>query len=162
AWVRQDMTRLALHRPVAAVNCACDGVNYLTSPEAVAQCFAAVWRALLPGGFFVFDISTQEKLVAMDGELYGLDEDDVAYLWRNEMDPATRVLTMDITLFVSRGGGLFERLEETHHQRAHTHEELIEALARAGFVNVQAFSGLTGSPPQAGDLRRRYTAYRPE
>lgn len=162
AWVRQDMTRLALHRPVAAVNCACDGVNYLTSPEAVAQCFAAVWRALLPGGFFVFDISTQEKLAAMDGELYGLDEDDVAYLWRNEMDPATRVLTMDITLFVSRGGGLFERLEETHRQRAHTHEELIEALARAGFVNVQAFSGLTGSPPQAGDLRRRYTAYRPE
>ncbi len=162
AWVRQDMASLALHRPVSAVNCACDGVNYLTSPAAVAQCFAAVYRALLPGGLFVFDVSTEAKLTSMDGELYGLDEDDVAYLWRNELDLKTRVLTMDITLFVDRGDGLFERMEETHRQRAHTHEELMNALERAGFERIQAFSGLSQSPLQEGDLRRRYTAYRPE
>ncbi len=162
AWVCQDMTRLALHRPVAAVNCACDGVNYLTNPQAVARCFEAVYRALRPGGFFVFDVSTEEKLTSMDGEFYGLDEDDVAYLWRNELDPVSRVLTMDITLFVGRRDGLFERMEETHRQRAHTHSELMEALERAGFEKVQAFSGLTQDAPKATDLRRRYTAYRPK
>ena len=45
------------------------------------------------GRDFVEVFNAEAKLMSMDGELYGLDEDDVAYLWRNELDLKTRVLT---------------------------------------------------------------------
>lgn len=45
-----DMERFALPRKVEAVFCACDGVNYLTSPDKVRRCFAGVFESLKPGG----------------------------------------------------------------------------------------------------------------
>lgn len=55
-FVRQDMRKLLLHRPMDAVFCACDGVNYLTTPEDARAFFAAAYRALRPGGGLFFSI----------------------------------------------------------------------------------------------------------
>jgi len=161
AWICQDMTNFVLHRPVKAVNCACDGVNYLTDMQQVHTFFNAVYRALVPGGIFIFDVSTRNKLEAMDGQLYGLDEDDIAYLWRNELDKDTHVLTMDITFFIEQEDGLFERLDELHHQRAHSMQELSDELINCGFALKGIYSGLTDQPACEKDLRHRYVAVKP-
>ena len=49
-FVCQDMTRLALPRPVDALVCACDGVNYLTSDRRALAFFQAAHRSIRPGG----------------------------------------------------------------------------------------------------------------
>ena len=48
AFVRQNMTALTLPRPVDAIVCACDGVNYLASPGDLSA--AACWPLTYPPG----------------------------------------------------------------------------------------------------------------
>jgi ubiquinone/menaquinone biosynthesis C-methylase UbiE len=157
-WINRDMRSFRVPLPVEAITCACDGVNYLTTFKQVEQCFFSVYRALIPGGLFLFDISTPKKLTAMDGQLFALDEDETAYIWRNRMNPTTGVLTMDITFFQDRGDGLFERFEEIHRQRAHSREEICRALANQGFAVRAVYGELGQSLADDGALRNRYLA----
>jgi ubiquinone/menaquinone biosynthesis C-methylase UbiE len=50
---------LSLHRPVDALLCACDGVNYLTGMADVRAFFRSAAAAIKPGGIFLFDISSR-------------------------------------------------------------------------------------------------------
>ena len=47
--VCQDMCRLQLHRPVDALVCPCDGVNYLVEDSQVAAFFRRAYALLKPG-----------------------------------------------------------------------------------------------------------------
>ena len=79
--VREDMTKLTLPRPVDAIVCGCDGVNYLTSDQAVLAFFRRAYASLRPGGAFAFDISSPYKLESVIGNgFFGEERDDVAYL----------------------------------------------------------------------------------
>lgn len=99
-FVRQDIRAMRVHRPADGIVCACDAVNYLLEDKGLASFLACARRSLRKGGALLFDVSSEEKLRAMDGQLYGEETDDSAYLWTNEVDEGTRVITMDITLFI--------------------------------------------------------------
>ena len=51
---------------------------------------------------------------------------------------------MDLTFFIRRDDGLYERKEETHFQYAHTEEEVVAALKEAGFARVETEGHLGG------------------
>ena len=157
-FVRQDMRALELPRPVDAVIACCDAVNYLVSPSDALAFFRAAHRALKPGGVLAFDVSSEAKLRGMDGEFYGEERDDLAYLWQNAMDPETRVLTMDLTFFVEEKSGLYRRFGERHLQRAHSEEEITRWLAEAGFSDVHVYGDRTMDPPAPGEARLHFTA----
>lgn len=148
-FVRQDMREVALHRPVDAVLCSCDGFNYLTESADVDAAMAAVHRALKKGGYFLFDVSTREKLSAMGSQFFGEEEDEVAYLWENRYDGDTCCLAMDITFFIREDAGrdLFRRQREIHIQRGHSPEELTAALERAGFDVIAVEEAFTRHAP---------------
>ena len=158
--VQQDMRRLDLHHEVEAVLCACDGLNYMTTPEDLRQALGSVCRVLRPGGLFLFDVSTREKLQAMDGEFYGEEEENVAYLWENRFDQASQCLTMDITFFfqVDAARDLFRRQRELHVQRGHSREELEAALTAAGFAVQTVEEAFTRRSPAPGCQRIQITA----
>lgn len=158
--VQQDMRRLDLHHEVEAVLCACDGLNYMTTPEDLRQALGSVCRVLRPGGLFLFDVSTREKLQAMDGEFYGEEEENVAYLWENRFDQASQCLTMDITFFfqVDAARDLFRRQRELHVQRGHSREELEAALTAAGFAVQAVEEAFTRHSPAPGCQRIQITA----
>ena len=61
-FVRQDMRKLHLHRPMDAILATCDGVNYLLTDEDLLDFFRAAYASLRPGGGLFFDISTPYKL----------------------------------------------------------------------------------------------------
>ena len=158
--VQQDMRRLDLHHEVEAVLCACDGLNYMTTPEDLRQALGSVCRVLRPGGLFLFDVSTREKLQAMDGEFYGEEEENVAYLWENRFDQASQCLTIDITFFfqVDAARDLFRRQRELHVQRGHSREELEAALTAAGFAVQTVEEAFTRHSPAPGCQRIQITA----
>ena len=139
--IEGDMRTFSLHKPVDAVVCFCDGINYLTTPEDVEKTFASAFCALKPRGKLLFDVSSAHKLRAMAGQLYSEDTDAVTYIWRNAFDEKTQCLTMDLTFFCAQGEQ-YLRFDETHVQRAHTREELCAWLEKAGFfANVtEAYS----------------------
>lgn len=157
-WLLMDMRGFRVHGTADAAVCACDGVNYLTSIADVDRCFARVSAALRDGGWFLFDVSSRDKLLSMDGQFYGQETDSAACLWRNRLDAAREVLTMDMTFFIDDGSGRYERTREVHRQRAHGAGELSDALVRAGFDPPDAYGAFTLRPPAAGDRRIQFAA----
>ena len=153
-FVCQDMRELSIHRPVEAVLCCCDGVNYLTSKEDVCAFFRAAYNALQPGGALAFDLSSRYKLRdKMGNSFFGEERDEVAYLWQNQYDEAEDVILMDLTFFVRREDGLYERFTEQHEQRAHTDVEILTWLAECGFEGACVYGDRNFDPP-ASDCER--------
>ncbi|MCL1796048.1 MAG: class I SAM-dependent methyltransferase, partial [Clostridia bacterium] len=61
-FVRQDMRRLRLHRPVDCVFSCCDAINYLCTPGDAQTFFRTAYASVRPGGGVFFDLSTDYKL----------------------------------------------------------------------------------------------------
>lgn len=158
-FVRMDMTQLTLAHPVDAVVCGCDGVNYLTSDRRVRAFFEAAHRSLRPGGVLAFDVSSAYKLKEVLGDaFFGEERDEAAYLWQNTLDGD--VVTMDLTFFIRRADGLYERVTETHRQKAHTAENLTKILNETGFKNVQIYGDQTFDAPKKDEMRLHFSAIR--
>ena len=159
-FIRQDMRKLTLHRPVRAVLACCDAVNYLTAEADVKAFFLRARDSLQPGGVIAFDISSPAKLFPMADGFYGEDRGDVAYLWKNTYDAGSRVLSMDLTFFARREDGLFRRFDELHRQRVHEPGEITKWLGECGFSDVRCYGDQTTVSPTETDQRIHFTAKR--
>jgi len=152
----QPMERLDLYGTIDACVCCLDSVNYVTDPKKLQKAFARVHLFLMPGGLFLFDINTPEKLQSLDGQIF-LDETEDAYcVWRAEYSRRTCSYFMDI--FQREQGGLWRRGEELHQERAYTVQELTGFLEQAGFCEVRVFGNLKLRPPKPGEDRVFFTA----
>lgn len=160
-FTAQDMTKLELPRPVDAIVCACDGVNYLTEQGATAEFFSAAHAAIKSGGCLAFDISSRYKLENVVGNgFFGEERDDVAYIWSNRLNPETHIVEMDLTFFVEQENGLYRRFEEKHCQRAHSAEEIVKALEESGFTDIKVYGNMSFDAPAADEQRIHFTAIR--
>lgn len=160
-FTAQDMTELTLPRPVDALVCACDGVNYLTEPQSVEKFFRAAHASLKPGGCLAFDISSRHKLENVIGNsFFGEEREELAYIWSNSLDADRHIVDMDLTFFVRQEGGLYRRFSEKHRQRAHSADELEKALLACGFENVEIYGDKTFDAPKQADLRIHFAAVR--
>jgi Methylase involved in ubiquinone/menaquinone biosynthesis len=151
-FVCQRMEKLRLPAPVDLVVCCLDGVNYVTEPAALRETFARVYKALNPGGLFLFDINSEAKLRGLDGQVF-LDEDEEVFcLWRAEYDAAARLCTYGMDIFQKRGR-LWERNREEHQEYAYRTEELTAWLNEAGFINVHAYADRKLEAPAPDEQR---------
>lgn len=156
-WILQKMQHLRLPQPVDAVCCCLDSVNYVTRPADLQQAFRRVFDALTPGGVFVFDINTPEKLQGLDGQVF-LDENETTYcVWRAEFSPKKRLCRYGIDLFC-REGALWRRSREEHTEYAYTPEELTQYLTAAGFASVAIYGDRTLRAPEEHALRIYFAA----
>lgn len=154
----QDMVRFTLLEPVDAVVCCLDSINYVTHPAQLRRAFRQVYRALRPGGLFLFDAKTPAALEKADGQTY-LDETDEVYcVWRGEYNPRRRVCGYGIDLFALQPDGSWLRDGEYHEEFAYTAEELTSYLTEAGFSNIRSYGELKMSAPKGGDYRIFFTA----
>lgn len=156
----RDMCNIDLHHAMDAINCSCDGVNYLTKDADVLRFFKSAYDHLRAGGVLTFDISSAEKLCSMAGQFYAEDRGDIAYIWNNTMTDG--ILEMDLAFFTRRQDGLYVRTDEMHHQKAHEKKTLIELLKQAGFCDIACYGFGTMEEPKTGDMRIVFIAAKPE
>ena len=148
---------------MSAVVCACDGVNYLLTKKDVGAFFDSAFAALKPNGAMLFDVSSAYKLeCVLGGQTYGEDTSECAYLWQNAFDPESRLIEMNLSFFVPDGAGKYTRFTERHVQRAHTVEELLEALDKNGFSKCRAYEAFTASEISAANERIQFAAAKQE
>ena len=159
-FVLMDMRRARVPRPVDAVVCCCDGVNYLTSEGEVMSFFLHARECLKPGGAIAFDISSEGKLLSMKDAFFGEERDNVAYLWQNSFDDASRRINMSLTFFIETEGGLYRRVDEEHVQRAHSVPEIETWLIDANFRDIKTYGDRRFAPPTDADARIHFTAIR--
>ena len=156
-FVRMDMRSLAAGKKQDCVLACCDGVNYLTSRGDVKRFFASANAVLKPGGLLLFDVSSRYKLENILGNNCFCEEgEELAYMWRNAYDPETKLIEMRLSFF-KRRDGLYERLDETHIQRAHSVREIGSWLEEAGF-GYEAYSFGTREEPKEDDERIQFSA----
>lgn len=160
-FVRMDARELELPRPVDAILCACDGVNYLSSPEGARAFFKRAHASLHPGGALAFDVSTGHKFACeLDGRAFGEDREDLCFLWTNDYNAKSLLCHMELTIFSRVADGRFSRSFEVHTQRAHSPDELRAWLEEAGFSGVEILSEMTMEPWRETDSRHHIVAIR--
>ena len=130
---------------VTAIN---DCINYVPKTK-LDFALKNVNAALKKDGVFLFDISSERKFrEKIANTVCADDRDDVTYLSFNRTEGDK--VTMDVTLFVKRKDGAFERKDETHTQYIYTEEEICAALKRNGFALVK-IEGHLGEDKNASD-----------
>lgn len=158
-FICQPMQRLRLPEPVDAVFCLLDSINYLDKPEDCRKTFERVFKALKPGGVFLFDINTPEKLRGLDGQVF-LDENEESYcVWRAEFDEGENRCYYGIDLFRKEGEN-WKRSFEQHCEYAYDPQELAVWLAEAGFRRVEQYGDCRMDAPAAGEQRIYFAAYK--
>lgn len=151
-FVCQQLQRLHLPRGVDLAVCALDSMDYIIDPEDCQQAIARIYKALNPGGMFIFDVNTPQKLKAMDGQVF-LDENEDTYcVWRGEFDRETNICSYGMDLF-QRKGNLWQRSFEEHQEYAYSAEQLVSYLRKAGFTGIEVFGDRRLEAPDAQDLR---------
>lgn len=154
----QSMEQLDLYGTIDACVCCLDSVNYVTSPQKLERAFQRVHTFLMPGGLFVFDVNTPDKLRALDGQVF-LDESADAYcVWRADYSARRRVCTYGMDLFTLEPDGRWSRAEELHEEYAYEPDELEALLNRAGFSRIKQYGERKLRAPKAGEGRIFFAA----
>ena len=157
-FLHQAMEELDLYGTIDACVCCLDSVNYVTRSGKLARAFQRVHTFLMPGGLFLFDINTPDKLRGLDGQMF-LDEMEDAYcVWRADYAPRRRICTYGMDIFQRTEGDLWQRWEEVHEEFAYEPEELEQMLRQAGFRQIKQFGELRMRAPRAGEGRIFFAA----
>ncbi len=151
-FVCQPLQELHLPRGVDLAVCALDSMDYITEPEDCKRAVKRVYKALNPGGCFIFDVNTPEKLRAMDGQIFLDENEDVYCVWRGEFDGDTNICSYGMDLFQYRDG-LWERSFEEHREYAYSAEQLVGYLRDAGFTKIQVYADRCFEKPRPGEQR---------
>lgn len=131
------------------------------SPAALRAIFRKVYRALRPGGLFVFDLAEPGR----DRSGRGRDGVPQTRAWhapdwtvtvRAVEDPRTQVLIREITTF-HRHGKTWRRSDEVHRLRLHRAADVAAILRGCGFTAriVRGYGALRFPPCFAGFVARR-------
>ena len=156
-FVCQQLQKLQLPRGVDMAVCALDGLDYILNPEECRQAVQRVYKALNPGGIFIFDVNTPEKLRAMDGQIFVDEDDDVFCLWRGEFDEETNIFSYGMDLF-QRQGESWQRSFEEHREYAYSAEQLRAYLKEAGFTHIRVYGDGELRSPVEGEQRIYFSA----
>ena len=151
-FVCQMLQQLHLPKGVDLAVCALDSLNYITDPEDCREAIRRVYKALNPGGCFIFDVNTPEKLRAMDGQMFLDEDEDVYCVWRGEFDDETNICSYGMDLF-QRIGATWIRSYEEHREYAYSQQQLADFLKEAGFSGIEVFADRQLCPPRQGEQR---------
>ena len=156
-FIRQRLQDLFLPKGVDMAVCALDGLDYILDPADCKEAIRRVYKTLNPGGIFIFDVNTPEKLRAMDGQVFLDEDDDVYCVWRGEFDGQTNICSYGMDLF-QRHGDVWQRSFEEHQEYAYTAEQLTGYLRSAGFTRIRVYADGKLEAPGAGEQRIYFSA----
>ncbi|MBI1356046.1 MAG: methyltransferase domain-containing protein [Acidobacteria bacterium] len=149
-----DAREFVLPQPVAGALATFDSMNHLPTLEGLRQVFERVFQALLPGGWFLFDINTHEGFEYAADETYAVTAADHVGIVRSLYDAATRTGTSWITLFEPAEGGLWARRDLEIPEYCHPTGQVVAAIEAAGFRKPRIFDATEdfGMPKAEGRL----------
>ena len=151
-FICQPLQELRLYKGVDLAVCALDSLDYITEPGDCKEAIRRIYKALNPGGIFIFDVNTPEKLRAMDGQVFLDEDEDVYCVWRGEFDQETNICSYGMDLF-QRRGAVWERSFEEHREYAYSASQLKAYLKAAGFTSIAVYADREFAAPGDGEQR---------
>lgn len=156
-YLNQNMEVMELDSPVDAFISVCDSLNYLVQEEQMEAVFRRVEKYLKPGGYFIFDLKTAYCYRNVIGNQTWVEQDEeVSYIWDNYFYEDQDINEYMLTIFRKQPDtDLYERVEESHYQRAYQIDQLKLLLEEAGLTFVESFDEDMINPVQE-DSERMY------
>ena len=151
-FICQALQELRLPKAVDLAVCALDSLDYITDPHDCREAIRRIYKCLNPGGIFIFDVNTPEKLRAMDGQVFLDEDDDVYCVWRGEFNEETNICSYGMDLF-QRQGDYWERSFEEHCEYAYSQEQLTGFLKEAGFTHIEVYADRLFEKPRENEQR---------
>ncbi len=133
-----DARRFSVGSRFAAALSTYDSLNHILDPRELDGAFSSVWRALVPGGLFVFDMNTEESFETLWCGSTGTVEETAAGITRASYDPVQKIGRADLTLFRLVEGTTWGRSDITVLERCYPVEDVTAALGRVGFTGIEA------------------------
>jgi SAM-dependent methyltransferase len=147
-YLCQDMREFELYGTVRAVVSTCDTMNYLLTPDDFIRTLRLVNNYLDPGGLFLFDLNTLYKFREIMGNTTIAESgEEASFIWDNFFDGDTGRNEYDLTLFIRRPDGLYERRTEVHEEQGYTIGQVKGFLEAAGMEFVRVYDADTGEEP---------------
>ena len=158
-YLCQSMDRLDLYGTVEAAVCCLDSLNYLTDVRTLRRTLQRLHLFVAPGGVFIFDINTPQKLRSLDGQIFLDEREDVYCVWRTEFEKRSRICTFGMDIFRLEGDA-WQRYAEEHREKAWEVEELTALLREAGFGHIRTWGDCRLRAPKAEEERIYFTCIR--
>lgn len=156
-FVHADMRDFVLPEPVDGAVCLFDSLNYLLELNDIRCAFRCVHRCLRPGGLFVFDVNTPERLASIPSETTVFEGSDYFLVWSDIWDPDNRWWQVNLTGFI-RKGNTWERFDEIHKERAFPIEDLSRLLRETGFSVLAVYDSGSFKPASSFTARAYFVA----
>ncbi len=160
-FVKGCMEDFTADRQFDAAVCLFDSLNYLLEPKDVQSCFRSVFRALNPGGCFVFDVNTRLRLSTIPTDISVYQGPWYFVVWSDLWDEEREWWQVTLTGFLKHNG-TWCRFDEIHRERAFPLETLAAWLESAGFVVKGVYESNTLKPASMTTLRAYFAAQKPE
>ena len=158
SFTRATLDDLGRDTPFDAVVLVYDGLNYLTSTEAVAACFERVANVLRPGGVAVIDQATLANSEDHDAEFTDRGTaGGTSYVRHSVYDAADHLHRTTFEL-VHEG----RRVREEHVQRTYAPRTIARLFHQSSLQVRAAYDGFTLTPAHARSHRVHWVLERPE
>lgn len=155
----QEMEELDLYGTVDAALSSLDSISYLDGFGALDKTLSRLRFFVRPGGLFIFDVNTEAKFRAIDGQCFMRDGEDDVCIWRAAYDAHNRRCLMMVDVFAAEGV-LWSRSFEEHEEYAFSPNEIKTALEKNGFSLEASYDELREAPPHEESMRVFYVARR--
>ncbi len=149
-FLRQDMRKLKLPRRVRLVTSMFDTLNHVSSAEELLATFRAIHSALLPGGYFMFDLNNEHCYSTLWTQDEEIRHEDFTLLLENSFDAASGRATSVVTL-TPRGAG--DAMTEVVEERLFPTAEVYALLEKVGFRVCLCEEFSFPDVPEAGLLK---------
>lgn len=160
-FYQQDLRELHLAEKHDLALCLYDSLNYILEGEDLELVFRRVKEAVPEGGLFIFDMNSYYRLSHLNSGASLIEREGLVLFWNNEYIPDPGIWQITLTGFLKRGG-LWERFDEVHQERAYLTEEIIQRLRGAGWQLEAAYTAYTVFPVQETTARIYFVARKPE
>ncbi len=140
-FVVQNVCEMSLRERFDAAISTFDSLNHILTLEALGQAFQRVHEALKRDGIFVFDMNLHEAY-AQDLSQWSVDiHDNSVGMVRGNYDAATRRARTELIWFArsATDRNCWQQKRSVVEQQCYTREAILEALAGAGFRDIQAW-----------------------
>lgn len=159
--VEMDMRDLTGLPQYDAITCYADSLCYLDDEVSVQATFNAVANHLTAKGTFLFDVITPYQTDEVyPGYMYNYETEDhsQAFMWESfQNDEVKHGVIHDLAFFNRLANGHYERIGETHYERAYDLKTIKSLLAQAGFTKVRVESDFGRQPFTEKTMRWFFT-----
>lgn len=112
-----------------------DVINYIIDENKLSALFENIYKSLVEGGVFVFDLNSEYKLFTQLGDNhYVYEMGDIFYTWENSRE--RDLVYFDLNFFIENKNGTYKRFVEKQVERYYSIEFIKETLEKIGFKDV--------------------------